>query len=184
MKNRNTRVFLTFMGALLITAVGFTAMRDKLGISHYFSKYKTSVPVAAPSLMLPTFQNETKILKLDQFKGQVVLVHFFASWCSHCRAEHPTILEVAKTPGLKILGVNVKDMPADLEKWLKETGNPYTAIGLDQQAKAAQDWKVEGTPQPFLINKQGKIIYQHSGELTASDVQEDLIPLIKKAIKW
>lgn len=163
--------------------ISFMAMQGRFPFNDYFKKARPSTLIPAPPLMLPNYENPGMTLNLDHYKGQVILVHFFASWCSHCRAEHPMILEAAKIPGLKIIGVSVKDMPVDLKKWLKDAGNPYSAIGLDQKAQAAQAWKVEGTPASFLIDRRGKIIYQNLGKLTAADVQDELIPLINKAVK-
>jgi cytochrome c biogenesis protein CcmG/thiol:disulfide interchange protein DsbE len=137
-----------------------------------------SVPQMPPPLMLPFLDQDQDVLTLDHYRGHMVLVHFFASWCPHCRAEHKLMIEIAKINGLKMIGISVRESAEDVKKWLDANRNPYTAVGLDMSGETAQQWKVKGTPASFLLDRQGRIIYQHQGQLTAAIVQEELTPRI------
>ena len=68
----------------------------------------------------------------DLKKGGISVVNVFASWCLPCRVEHPFITKLAKMNVAKVYGLNFKDAPKYSLKWLKELGDPYDAIGVDQ----------------------------------------------------
>lgn len=113
-------------------------------------------------------------------KGRVSLVNVFASWCIPCRAEHPLLMRLAGQEKLAIFGLNYKDKPADARAWLKELGNPYRRIGVDPRGRVAIDWGVYGVPETFVIGPKGRIRYKHVGPLMARDVDDVILPIIRK----
>lgn len=146
-----------------------------LGI--FFWKGLSLDPRRLPSTLIdkpaPTFQNE--------LKGQVSILNVWASWCSSCRQEHSTWMEIyARYPKIKIYGLNYKDQPEKATAWLKELGNPYAEIKADPTGRIAMDWGVYGTPETFVIDKQGIIRYKHVGPMNAEVFGAIILPLIKK----
>ncbi len=113
-------------------------------------------------------------------KGQVSLVNVFASWCIPCKAEHPILMHLANTEGLAIFGLNYKDKPADARAWIKKLGNPYRRIGVDAKGRVAIDWGVYGVPETFVIGPEGRIRYKHVGALKIRDVDDVILPIIRK----
>lgn len=129
---------------------------------------------AVPGLGVPGFDSAA-------FKGEVTLVNIFASWCVPCRDEHPMLLALSKTAGVRIFGINQKDAPDNAVAFLSELGNPYAAVGADNNGRASIDWGVYGVPETFLIDRQGVIVLKIVGPLTPQSVETTLLPAIEKA---
>ena len=120
---------------------------------------------------VPTFEAESlfkneKFISSNEFKNEIILVNFFATWCKPCRDEHAYIKNFANEKNLKVIGINYKDNPEKTIKWLKDLGNPYKNILIDRNGKIAIDWGVYGIPETFIINSNGIIKYRHVGPIT------------------
>ena len=111
------------------------------------------------------FKNE-KFVSSNEFRNEITLVNFFATWCKPCRDEHVYIKRFANKKGLKVIGINYRDNPKKTIKWLKDLGNPYKDILIDKNGKIAIDWGVYGIPETFIINSNGIIKYRHVGPIT------------------
>jgi cytochrome c biogenesis protein CcmG, thiol:disulfide interchange protein DsbE len=133
----------------------------------------------APEFTLAGFDGRDG-LKLDALKGRVVLVNFFASWCEPCRDEHPVLMQLAKNDLVALYGIDYKDKPEDAQRFLKQLGDPYRTIGLDTSGRTAIDFGVYGVPETYVIDQQGRIRLRHVGPLSATDVAQELLPLLKE----
>ena len=137
-------------------------------------------PSALLNKNLPTFSsislyNNEETLLSDNLKGNYTLINFFASWCTPCRAEHHLFFKIKKEiPELYILGFSHKDDLNDSKKYLEEEGNPYSFVGIDRDGKIAFDFGVFGLPETFIINKDGEIIYKHTGPLTKKIIEDEI----------
>ena len=98
-------------------------------------------------------------------KGRVTIVNVWASWCVPCRQEHPVLVELAKDPALRVVGINYKDNPENARRFLGALGNPFAAVGADQTGRAAIDWGVYGVPETFVVGPDGTIRHKHIGPL-------------------
>ncbi|MCZ8097717.1 MAG: DsbE family thiol:disulfide interchange protein [Burkholderiales bacterium] len=103
--------------------------------------------------------------------GTVTVVNVWASWCAPCRDEHPLLIELAKTPGVRVVGINYKDQPENARRFLGALGNPFSAVGVDTSGRAAIDWGVYGVPETFVIAPDGTIAYKHVGPLSPASMQ-------------
>jgi cytochrome c biogenesis protein CcmG/thiol:disulfide interchange protein DsbE len=117
----------------------------------------------------------------DLAKGEVTLVNFFASWCVPCVQEHPHLVTLAEREKLAIFGINHKDPAPGGLRFIERYGNPYRAVGVDGNGRAAIEWGVYGMPESFLIDGKGNIVYKHVGPLTPESVERILKPAIAKA---
>ncbi|MFN3868492.1 MAG: DsbE family thiol:disulfide interchange protein [Hyphomicrobiaceae bacterium] len=117
----------------------------------------------------------------DLAKGEVSLVNFWASWCIPCVQEHPLLIEIGKSTGIPIYGINYKDAPEAARRFIGRYGNPYRAVGVDPQGRGAIEWGVYGMPESFLVDGQGRILYKHVGPFTPESVANKVIPAIEKA---
>ena len=120
---------------------------------------------------VPFFETESlfknkKFISSEEFKNEIVLVNFFATWCKPCRDEHKYIKKLSSKKKLRIIGINYKDDPEKANAWLKDLGNPYSDVPLDKNGRIAIDWGVYGIPETFVINSDGIIKYRHVGPIT------------------
>jgi cytochrome c biogenesis protein CcmG/thiol:disulfide interchange protein DsbE len=136
----------------------------------------------APSLALPPLEgSNTAALTTAAIGGKLTLVNVFASWCVPCRQEHPILKELADDSRLTIVGINYKDRNDNALRFLGELGNPYKAIGVDPNGKAAIDWGVYGIPESYLVAPDGTILYKKVGPFDERSLTQDLMPAIEKA---
>jgi len=112
---------------------------------------------------VPGFSNE-------DLKGHVTIVNVFASWCAPCRQEHPLLVELAKDPSVRLVGINQKDNPDNARRFLGALGNPYAAVGVDPNGRASIDWGVYGVPETFIVGPDGMIRHKHIGPLTPENL--------------
>ena len=106
-------------------------------------------------------------LKSSDLQGKVSLVNIFASWCAPCRAEHPVLIELAKIPGLTIVGINYKDEGENALRFLGALGNPYDRVGVDRNGRTAIEWGFYGIPETLLVGPDGIVRHKVVGPITA-----------------
>ncbi len=118
----------------------------------------------------------------EELEGEVTLINIWASWCVPCRQEHPYLVELGKDDRFRIFGFNYKDKTENALSFLRELGNSYKAVGVDPSGRAFINWGAYGVPETFVVDAQGKIVYKHVGPLTPQSIQNNLMPVIEKAI--
>ena len=103
-----------------------------------------------------------KSVELTSYKGKVVLLNFWASWCEPCREEFDELIHLQeryKAKGLVVLAVNLAEMKPRIYQYLKSAGIPENAVEIlrDQNSLTYKTWKARGLPNTFLINKAGQV---------------------------
>ena len=121
-------------------------------------------------------------LASGDLKAGVTIVNVFASWCVPCREEHPVLLSLAADPRIRLVGLNYKDEAATARRFLGEGGNPYAAVGVDPNGRAAIDWGVYGVPETFVVAANGTIAYKFIGPLSPDSLKSTLMPEVEKAL--
>ena len=134
----------------------------------------------APAFSLPTLADPAVQLAATQMKGQVWVLNVWASWCVPCLAEHPYVTQLARTPGVKVVGLNYKDKPADAQAWLQKHGDPYSSIVADRDGRVGIDYGVYGVPETFIIDRAGVIRHKQIGPITPEVLRDKLLPLLKE----
>ena len=118
-----------------------------------------------------------KSVSLDQYKGKVVVLNFWATWCPPCRQEMPEFNELskefAKSGQAVLLAVNMtdgqRDTPAKVAAFVKD--NKYTMpVLLDTEQSLAEYFSIRYIPSTFVINAQGKVTGQIQGGTTKAAV--------------
>lgn len=136
----------------------------------------------APKLDMTALEgSNTPALNDAAMKGKLTLVNVWASWCVPCRQEAPELIALSHDPRIQLVGINYKDKNANALSFLEEFGNPFKAIGVDPNGKAAIDWGVYGVPESYLVDENGKIIYKKVGPFDPESALGELIPQIEKA---
>lgn len=138
----------------------------------------TRLDKPAPVFSLPQVEDTSKLLSNNDFFGKVSLLNVWASWCVSCRYEHPLLMQLAAQDKMIIYGLNYKDDLAEARKVLTQSGNPYLLNGFDEEGHVGIEWGVTGTPETFIIDKQGIVRYKHTGPLTEDILQKKILPLV------
>jgi cytochrome c biogenesis protein CcmG, thiol:disulfide interchange protein DsbE len=133
-----------------------------------------------PTFTLPDLQASQKTFSNTDLLGQVTLLNVWATWCYACGIEMPMLMKIKNEYHVPIYSIAYKDNPEDAKKWLALNGNPYVATGDDRKGNTAIDLGVYGTPETFIVSKQGQIIYKHVGIINQQIWDEVLYPLVKK----
>src|SRR5690606_14700588 len=118
--------------------------------------------------------------RLDDFKGEPVVLNFWASWCVSCRQEAHELeafWRAYKDQGIKVVGIAIQDEEESAKKFAQYYGKTYI-LGLDNDGKAAIDYGVSGVPETFLIDRDGVIRHKETGPVTAA-MLKDLLPKIQ-----
>lgn len=135
----------------------------------------------APDFTLPRLDDPSQTLSRSDLIGKTSLVNVWGTWCSGCRQEHDTLVALARDGGIPIYGINWKDDQQLARQWLTSLGNPYAAVGVDQDGRVAIDWGVYGAPETFLIGPDGTVLYKHIAPMTQDVWQEQFLPRIAAA---
>jgi cytochrome c biogenesis protein CcmG/thiol:disulfide interchange protein DsbE len=134
------------------------------------------VPEFASAAALP---GQPMLWSANLADGRPKLVNFFASWCVPCIGEAP-VLTMLKQQGVPIVGIAVRDRPADLRQFLSDNGNPFERIGSDPQSKLQLAFGSAGVPETFVVDGKGIIQSQHIGPIEPDDVP-GLVQAVKEA---
>jgi cytochrome c biogenesis protein CcmG/thiol:disulfide interchange protein DsbE len=121
----------------------------------------------APSFTLALFDGRE--LRLEDYRGKVVFVNFWASWCPPCRAEAPMLEAMwreLKDRDVLFVGNNTQDEEPKARAFVEEFGLTY-ANGRDPRGTIAIDYGVWGLPEAFIVDPMGRITYKHIGTIGA-----------------
>lgn len=141
---------------------------------------KVEADVATPELKLESLDGKTVDLK--DYQGRVVLVQFWATYCTPCRKEMPSMnnlmkkLAESKTP-FKILAVNMGETKEEVQKFVDEVKPEFTIL-MDSKGEHVQAWNVFAAPSNFVIDGKGKIRYTLFGGVDWDS--DDIVNTIKQ----
>jgi cytochrome c biogenesis protein CcmG, thiol:disulfide interchange protein DsbE len=107
----------------------------------------------------------TPSLDLEKFRGKVVVVDFWASWCKPCRQSLPWLNEMNSRygrDGLVVIGVNVDAERSDADRFLRAVPLEFEVV-FDPQGGLAQRFNVQGMPSSFVFDRAGKLVESRIG---------------------
>ncbi|MFQ5904340.1 MAG: TlpA disulfide reductase family protein [Candidatus Binatia bacterium] len=160
MKNNLRILFIAAMLGLLFPFWTFAQEQD------LWKKLKL-VPESGSS-QAPNFTSSTLDggnMGLVDFKGRLVLLNFWATWCPPCRLEMPSMEKLYrefKGQGLEIVAMNFMEKPEPINQFLKENGITFTIL-LDRTGDISQRYKVHALPVTFLIGREGDLLAKSLG---------------------
>ncbi|KZY29080.1 redoxin [Oleiphilus sp. HI0068] len=118
---------------------------------------------AAPDFTLKS--NQGSNIRLEELKGEVVMLNFWASWCGPCRQEMPLMNDIfAKYEdlGFTILAVNVDEDSADADRFLKAVPVDFPVV-YDSTSKVSEMYEVDAMPTTVMIDRDGNKRFLHRG---------------------
>lgn len=135
------------VGVLLIFCCGALKSQPKLG-------------QPAPEISLPNLQDS--IIRLSSFKGKVVLIDFWTSWCGPCRAANPGVVKLYnkyRSRGFEVVGVSLDNSKKNWIRAVRQDKLPYTQV-IDLArlpSTAGEQYKIQRIPTTYLLDKNGKV---------------------------
>jgi peroxiredoxin len=123
----------------------------------------------APDFSLLDLHGEQ--VSLSDFRGQLVLVNFWATWCPPCRDELPVIqAQYEKSDDLMVLGVNFQEGADEVRSFVTEEGLTFPIL-LDKEGRVTMTYRTRGLPTSFLVDAEGIITAVHIGPMTARQLK-------------
>ncbi|TFW04899.1 TlpA family protein disulfide reductase [Oxalobacteraceae bacterium OM1] len=133
-----------------------------LAASMALPAYAAETGSLAPSFVLP---GQAHQVKLDDLRGKLVYLDFWASWCGPCRRSFPWMNDMQSrygAQGLQIVGVNVDASHADAVDFLSTLPARF-AVGFDAEGAVAARYGIKGMPSTVLVGPDGKVVATHVG---------------------
>ena len=132
-----------------------------------------------PEFSLPSLGQPGVAITRRDLLGKPYLLNVWGSWCVNCRVEHPQLMDLAAR-GVRVVGYNYKDAPADATRWLEQFGNPYDPILADEEGRAALDFGIYGAPETFLVDAQGIVRWKLVGPITPELLRVEVEPRLRQ----
>ncbi len=117
----------------------------------------------APDFVLKSSTGEN--LRLSEYRGDVVMINFWATWCGPCRQEMPLLDELYgryQRVGFSLLGVNIDDDSRRAMAMVKELGVRFPVL-FDEEKKVSKLYEVEAMPMTILLDREGTVRHIHYG---------------------
>ncbi len=133
----------------------------------------------APDFELTQFDDGGSF-RLSEYKGNPVVINFFASWCTTCGIEVndlETVYREFAARKVMFVGVGIDDTEAKARKYVAKYGITYPT-GLDATGTIKKDYGIYGLPYTFFIDRKGFITYIHAGAVTAALLKYELDKLL------
>ena len=145
---------------------------------------------ASPTLNAFVENKKGQQISLNEFKGKVVYLDFWASWCGPCRKSFPWMQAVYskyQSQGLVIIAVNLDTEKNLANQFLTELANREKLnvsfpIRYDPEGKLANQFDLQGMPSSYLFDRSGKLVTQHVGffEKNKTQYEQELVHLLRK----
>ena len=133
----------------------------------------TGIGELAPDFTGTTLEGKT--LTLSDFRGEIVLVNDFATWCGPCQAETPYLVEVynAEEGEIVIIGLNLQEGESKVADYKAQYDIPYPLV-LDPEGELTELYRPIGLPTSWFIDADGVVRYVHAGPMTTAMLEETL----------
>ena len=145
------------VGTILAVSFLFVSLQQEKG-------YGLPEGSPAPPLRLPTLQGGE--VDRDSFRGRVVVVNFWATWCPPCVEEMPSLERLHRAlsgEGVVVLGVSVDEDGAALQRFVEKAGLTFPVLRDPGARKAAAAWRTTGWPETFVLDGSGRIVRKIAG---------------------
>ena len=142
--------------------------------------HAVAVQDVAPDFVLKSIDG--KNLRLNEYRGQVVLINFWASWCGPCRQEMPLLERIDeryKAAGFTVLGVNVEGKAGPAKEVATKAGVSFPVL-VDEGQKVSELYDLESMPSSVVVDRDGVVRYVHRGYKPGDEAK--YLEVVKKLI--
>jgi cytochrome c biogenesis protein CcmG, thiol:disulfide interchange protein DsbE len=164
------------LGLLFLLGYGLAKNRPQRTLDQAIARGQRA---AASNIRLPSLTSG-KMSSLSAYRGHVVVVNYWASWCGPCRFESPLLQRwymKMKNLGGVVLGVDTFDLSSDANSFIRQYHLSYPML-RDPGGKTKSAFGVTGFPESFVIDRTGHVAARERGPLSDSFMQNTVIPLL------
>jgi peroxiredoxin len=161
-------------GAALITAGVLLSIIARSGADSQLERSPSTVSQErpAPDFTLPDLNGDR--VSLAQFRGQPVVINFWATWCPPCRDEIPRLVEAYQREKDGVVFMAISDEPANVVgPFVKQNAIPYVNL-LDSGDRVSSAYGIKALPTTLFISRDGEIVVHYTGEMSARIIEEGL----------
>jgi peroxiredoxin len=161
-------VIIVLMNKSLPSAQPATTERDPTSRADN----KSAPPAVAPEFALKDLSGN--LMKLSDYRGKVVIVNFWATWCLPCRMEIPTFIKLTqkyRARGLEIIGVSVDEDGADGVQSFAETSGINYPVAIANPDTIESYGPIDAIPTTFIIDREGRVYQAHRGMVTYEKIE-------------
>jgi len=134
----------------------------------------------APEIELPPLEGGPE-RSLDDWRGQVVVLNYWASWCEPCREESPLLErwhQKISQRNATVLGIDVLDVTSDAQDFIEEFGLTYPQL-RDKDGSTQDDFGIVAYPETFVIDREGRIAASRRGPVDEEFMRANVLPLVR-----
>ncbi|HET9865086.1 MAG TPA: DsbE family thiol:disulfide interchange protein [Steroidobacteraceae bacterium] len=168
------------MNRFVIPVIVFLVLAGVLYVGVRHSPNKSTMVSAllgkpAPAFELPVIGDPARRFDSRTLAGKPWVLNVWGTWCPECRVEHQTLIDIARSNVVPLVGLNWRDDDEAAQQWLAQLGNPYTVVAADREGRTAIDFGVYGAPETFFIDANGIVQYRHVGAMTPEVWQREFL---------
>jgi cytochrome c biogenesis protein CcmG, thiol:disulfide interchange protein DsbE len=171
-------VLVTVVALLALLAYGLASNEPDRGVEQALG---SGAREQAPEVRLPLLDGDGDA-SLADYRGKVVVLNFWASWCDPCKSESPLLqrwhARLSKQGGL-VLGVDVQDIDGDARAFIDEFGLTYPML-RDGPGELRDEFGILGLPETFVVDRRGRIAAVVRGVVDDEFMRERVVPLLEE----
>ena len=172
---RSTRTWAVIVVATALVVAGLILTRHNRGSG---AKSPTARGTLAPDFTLPQLDGQP--IRLSSYRGKIVLLDFWATWCDPCREEIPHFIELQERysqAGFQIIGVSMDDAPDPVRTFYQQFQMNYPVVMGN--AGIGEDYGgVLGLPIAFILDRDGRIVVKHVGATKPEAIEKEVVALL------
>jgi cytochrome c biogenesis protein CcmG/thiol:disulfide interchange protein DsbE len=164
---------------IALLAVGVSSKGADQTLDDAIAKGQKADP---PKLDLPALNGGGGNQTLANYRGKVVVLNIWASWCAPCRSESPLLEkwhQQIKSKGGTVLGVDTQDLADDADGFVKKYGLTYPML-RDKDGSQIRKWGTIAFPETFVIDRDGKVVALQRGTVDDEFMHKYVAPLLEE----
>ena len=163
LQRKPVHIFIPYAILFTVLFAAFIASVNKVELKPYETEYPQESFIA-PGFELPSLAGGK--INLKDYRGKVVFINFWATWCATCKVEMPSMQKMYdqfKDKGLEMLTISIDKDQSLIQPFMEEYKLTFPVLLDPESSVAKQNYKTTGVPETFIVNKHGIIVHKAIG---------------------